>query len=149
MAYWTSTKKRDHYGKMVTIRSLTPEGETAWRQTGVMPPDEGSVRADADGLVMHEVLDDANRKIRTWTGNKRAWMSPYMSEPQLQLGINHNNLPKDQFERQCKQRWQEKVALADQIAKDGLGSVQTESIAHALAGAGEAAFVRSGGSVSK
>jgi hypothetical protein len=144
--YWTVST--NDYGQ--TVRTITAEGNAYMAQHRRMPPDGDGVRADSAGeLEMFERVDDSGRKIREFRGDKASWMNAHKAIPQLMLGINKDGLAKDVFERQCKQRWQDKQALANQINEHGLASVQTQSISEALAGAGDAAFVRFGGSASQ
>ncbi|MGF6905357.1 hypothetical protein [Paraburkholderia sp. GAS348] len=113
-----------------------------------------AVRSDsgtkqADGLVMTETLDGANRPIRTFAystpDHRKDWMNAYRAVPQLQLGLNKDNVDQKTFERRGKQRYAEQQTVARAIAEHGMQGVPSFSIGHALAECGEAAYTKFGG----
>lgn len=120
------------------------------RANGTTP----AVRSDSvqgDGLIKKTIVcPETGRKIYEFeladgASKRDGWMRAYRAEPQLQLGLNKDNLDRKTFERRGKQRYAEQQATAKAIAEHGMQGVPSFSIAHSLAEAGDAAYVKFGG----
>lgn len=98
-------------------------------------PAPAAVRSDssteqADGLVMTEVLDGANRPIRTFAyptpDHPKTWMEPMRAVPQRMMYLNKDNLDQQRCERIVQQRLADERQIERQIAEHGAGSFRVD-----------------------